>query len=145
MRKVMFAMLAVLFTAVMACADDVISHNLADLPAAARETVNKHFKSSKLAYIKIEKEAAGTSYEVKFGDGTEIDFDSGGSWTEVDCGGKAVPQALVPQAIRTKVAETFNKKIVKIEKKKGGRYEVELEDGSEMEFDKKLNVRKIDW
>ena len=79
-------------------ADDVITKDINRLPQQARNFISTYFPDCQLQHIKIDKELTSTSYEVYMTDGTEIDFDGKGNWTDVDrekCGTK-VPDALIP-------------------------------------------------
>lgn len=149
MKKIMIALALFigLFSVTVAinADDDIISQDLNDLPAAARTTISKYFPSSTLSYIKIDKDFIGQSYEVKFQDGKEISFDKKGRWTEVECVGAPVPNDFVPATIKTKVNSMFpGQSITKIEKKKNGYYEVEISNRTELEFDRKYNIRDVD-
>jgi len=105
------------------------------LPQAAREMLNEHFPEAKIGMIKVDKHLLKkTDYDVKLINGTKIEFNNAGKWTLVDCKKRAVPQELIPTAIRNYVAKKFGSvKIVKIEKKSFG-YEITLSDDVELKF-----------
>ena len=68
-------------------------------------------------------------------DGTEIDFDLNNQWDNVDCHTKAIPAALVPQAIANYVKTNYQAlPITKIDKDAYG-YEIELSNGMDLKFD----------
>ena len=68
-------------------------------------------------------------------DGTEIDFDRNNQWDNVDCHTKAIPAALVPQAIANYVKTNYQAlPITKIDKDAYG-YEIELSNGMDLKFD----------
>lgn len=87
------------------------------------------------------------SFEVRFEDGSEVEFDKKGNWKEVDCKRQAVPASvlsLVPAEIQTYAAATFPQvTITKINQKHWG-YEVELSNGFGLEFDKKGKFLRMD-
>ena len=85
-------------------------------------------------------------YKVIFTTGEKIEFDRKGKWTEIDCRRNAVPAKLVPAKIASYVKTNMaGKKIVKMERDiSKGTYEVELEDDTEIKFDKNGNVIKFD-
>lgn len=59
---------------------------------------------------------------------------------EIDCERNAVPDAVVPQQIKDYAAKNYaDKKIVKIECNSYG-YEIELDNGVEIKFDKDFNA-----
>ena len=56
----------------------------------------------------------------------------------------AVPADIVPEQIKSYVAQTFpNQQVRKIERKRYS-WEIELSNGLEIEFDKQFNVTDID-
>ena len=59
---------------------------------------------------------------------------------KIDCERNAVPDAVVPQQIKDYAAKNYaDKKIVKIECNSYG-YEIELDNGVEIKFDKDFNA-----
>ena len=104
-----------------ASADDLVTRDVAQLPAMARTLLQKHFKEHKVSYIKIDKEFFDTEYKAVLTNGYEVEFDEEGNWTEIDC-----KKGVVPKIKRTK-----------------RRVEVELNAGFELEFDK--NGKLVDF
>ena len=119
MKKIFVALVLGFSIISIACADNErITRNLNDLPAPAREVVNKEFANTKVSYIKIDKDLfKSTTYEVQFVNGMEITFDKDGNWIEVDCQRSEVPSAFVPAQIKKQVNDMFpGEKVIKIEK-----------------------------
>lgn len=138
MKKI-YSLLAMMLVAVQfAFAGDVITQDPNQLPAAARSFLNDYFGTVQISHIKIESELiGGKKYEVLLTDRTEIDFDSKGIWTEVDCKKKAVPSALVPTYAKEYVKTNFPHEIItKIERHRG-HVEVELGNDYSLKFNKK--------
>lgn len=54
------------------------------------------------------------SYEVKLADGTKIDFDARGEWTDVERPGGVVPDGLIPQPILKFVAANYPGRHVRV-------------------------------
>lgn len=145
MKKI-FALVCVGLTlSFVAFADnDIITQNKKDLPQTAQKTIEKEFGDKQIAFIKIDKDFFSNSYEVQFTNGYEISFDTKGVWTEVETERDAVPEAFIPQAIQQQVNQMFaGKHIVRIDKEKHG-YDIQLSDGTELEFNKKFKLRDID-
>lgn len=145
MKKLVLLLVALVVSVATVSARDVISRNINDLPNAALATVNDNFKA-KVSVIKIDKGITGVSeYEVILTDGTEITFDRNGNWKEVEVpGNKQVPDYFVPKTIRDYIKKNNNnKKVVGIEKN-GRSYEVQLENGIEMKFDRAGNFIRYD-
>jgi len=106
------------------------------LPEAAQQMLSEYFPKAKIGMTKVDRHLLKkTDYDVKFVNGTKIEFNNAGKWTSVDCKTRAVPEGLIKKPIRNYVKKNFpDVKIVKIEKKSWG-YEIELSDDVELKFD----------
>lgn len=136
-KKILFAVVAVIGFATVASARDTYVRNVSVLPQAAQTILSNNFKS-KVSVIKIDKEIGRVSdYEVILTDGSEITFDRNGNWKEIEVGLKSkVPSSLIPKGISDYVNKNMRgQKIVGIEKERSG-YDVELSNGIDMKFDK---------
>lgn len=145
MKKVL-SILAVAIVAIQfAFAGDVITKDINQLPLAARNFINKHFTSPEVSHIKIDKDGMSRNYEVRLTNGTEIDFDSRGNWTEVDANKGKVPATIVPTfATDYLKANNFtNEFVTKVERDRKG-YEVKLNTGISFKFDNNGKFRKAD-
>ena len=106
------------------------------LPAAAKDFVKQHFPENAIVYAKIDIEGQKTEYEARLNDGSKVEFDEKGTWTQVECHSKAVPTVLVPKAIANYVQSKFpDIAITKISQKWYG-YELELLSDLDLRFDK---------
>lgn len=114
------------------------------LPAPAQQVIKTHFAGLKVSLAKVESGLLETSYDVLFTNGTKVEFDRKGNWTEIKCQGTSVPAALVPAAIGQYVKTHYpDAQIVKIEKDKR-KYDVDLSNGVEVTFDSRFKVTDID-
>ena len=138
---VVMALIAIQFTS----AKDVVTKDEMQLPLAARNFINQHFTKPQISYIKIESELfKGKKYEAVLTSGVEVEFDSKGEWTDVDCKRGTVPASIVPEYIKEYVNTNFNgQKITQIERDRHG-IEVELANDLSLKFDKKGQLRKLD-
>lgn len=135
MKKILFLLMAVLAFSLQGMAFDKYSIDRNDLPQAAQDFLLEHFPKTKVGMVKTDKHfLRKTDYDVRLVNGTTIEFSNSGKWTSVDCKTRAVPEAIVPRAIRSYVKKNCpDVKIVKIEKT-SSKYEVELSDGIELTF-----------
>lgn len=123
--------------------ESIITKN--ELPKTAQKFVSDYFAKSTIDYVKMDKETFSTDYKVKFTDGSEIEFDSKGEWTEIDGNKTVIPTGFIQKSILTYVKEKFpNTQIVKIEKGRFGKQEVKLSNGLELEFNSKGEFKRID-
>ena len=145
MKAIKFFMLALSFVLMSATCDareTTISVN--KLPKAAQNMIANNFKGKKVTRVKKDVEANFVDFDVVLNDGTKLEFDNNGQWTEVDCKPSTVPAAVVPAAIAKYVKAQYpNARIVQIERDSRG-YEIDLSNGLDISFDKQFNVVKTD-
>lgn len=145
MKAINFFMLAlslVLMSATCDARETTVSVN--KLPKAAQNMIANNFKGKKATLVKKDVETNFVNFDVVLNDGTKLEFDSNGEWTEVDCKPSTVPAAVVPSAISKYVKAQYpNERIVQIERDSRG-YEIDLSNGLDIIFDKQFNVIKID-
>lgn len=114
------------------CSDDKDEPISGDaLPTQAKAFIAQYFPEAKVVTTYKDKD----DYEVVLSEGTRIDFDKAGEWTDVDAAiGKTIPSGFYPAAIDTYVAENMKGAgINEISKERTG-YEVELTTGVELMF-----------
>jgi len=144
MKKWMMALVCLLGLQTTACADNDHPISVDQLPATAQQIIKKHFAEQKVVLAKMENGLIEKSYDVLFTNGTKIEFDRNGNWTEISCKEQAVPAALVPAAIATYVKKNYpGTSVHKIEKDRRS-LEVELSNGLEITFDTRFQVTDID-
>ena len=118
---------------------------VSEMPKAAQLFIQTHFADQSIAIAKVESEFMDKNYDVIFTNGDKVEFDKKGKWTKVDCKHGQVPEAVIPEAIQKYVSQHYpGVKIVKIELADHKGYEVDLDNGIDIEFDKKMHVRDID-
>lgn len=142
MKYFMLAFVLVLQSAICEGREKVIT--VKELPAAAQTLLATHFKNHQVALVQKDHELTHIDYDVVFNNGTKLQFDSKGEWSEIDCKPAAVPEALVPKAISSYVKTTYpNVRIVQIERDRKG-YEIELSNGLDIKFNNQFKVVEID-
>ena len=114
------------------------------VPDAVNTFVKQYFPNATIVGVELDNDHGGMEYDIYLSDGTEIDFDANNQWDKVDCHTKAVPAALIPQAIAAHVKSNYqNMAITKIDKDYGG-YEIELANGLDLKFDNSGRFLGID-
>ena len=118
---------------------------IAEMPHPAQEFVKKYYDVKSVSHVLLEDELfSRKEYKVVLTDGTDLEFDSKGQWTEVDAQRQAVPAGIVPQKIVDYVNQSFpNNKIVQISRS-SRKYEVELTSGLDLDFDRNGEFVRID-
>lgn len=113
--KLKIALLALLVGISSALADMVVPAN--QLPAAAQNFLSTHFKGVGIGLVERDMD----SFDVKLTDGTEVDFNINGEWTQVDGKYKPIPTGFIPSAVLSKVQATQpNAQIMEVDREYGG-------------------------
>lgn len=135
--KLILPLLLALVVFALPARADKYSINRDDLPQTAQKFLTDYFPKSKVSLVKTDNHLfRNTDYDVRLVNGTTIEFNNKGEWTEVDCKTKEVPSGLVIKPIKNYITKNFpGTFVVKIEKKTFG-YELELNDGIELKFDR---------
>lgn len=145
MKRFMVLFLSAMLLAGTSMAKDRVSRDENVLPPDALTLIKNNFKKTGINHIKIDTDVLGNKdYEVILNDGTELDFNKKGELKEIDCGSKAVPDNLILKPIRDFVKKNYPKsKIVTLEINKSN-YEVELNSGQELKFDRAGKFLRVD-
>ena len=86
----------------------------------------------------------GKYYDVIFSNGNNIEFDRNGEWEDIDCKSSFVPNAIVPNKIKSYVSSNYpGMRIIKIDRDRK-EYGVDLSNGIELTFDKNFKLIDID-
>ena len=114
------------------------------LPQQAQQFVKTHFADVKVTLSTVESGLIEKTYDVALNNGTKLEFDRKGQWTEVVCPTTCVPSKVLPNEIKAYLETTFpQSKVTKIERE-DGRHEVTLENGTEVTFNKKFQLTDVD-
>lgn len=132
---------SVLFTTAAPDHDYVVTFD--QLPAVSQSFVTTHFPEVQIAYCMRDSH----SFEVRLADASEIEFNINGVWKEVDCKYRELPTsvtALIPGTITEYVKANFPTAVItKISAKRWG-FEIELNNGLDIEFNTAGRFLKID-
>ena len=143
MKKLAVLLVALVAVFSVAKADDDRPIEVSQLPKTAQVFVKKYFSNKKVALAKEDSGLFSSTYEVMFTDGSKVEFDKNGNWDDVSC--QNMPAGIVPKAILAKVKSMSpNLKVVKIDRRDNGGYEIELSNRQELEFNKKLQLVDLD-
>jgi hypothetical protein len=131
------AMFAMSFNA-KADHDQVITFN--QLPQAAQTLLKQYFADKMPLIVTVDWD----DYTVMYDSGEKVEFDKQGNWKDFDCRSSQVPSALIPEQIKTHIRATFpGTTIIKLDRNRRG-YEVKLNNGLEVEYNRTFQVIDID-
>ena len=145
MKKIVFLFISLFVMNFVVLAGNDKPIQVSEMPKAAQLFIKNHFADLSVAMAKVETDFLDKNYDVVFTNGNKVEFDKKGNWTNVDCEHTQVPVAILPEAIRQYVAKNYpDAKVLKIELTDRKGYDVELSNGFELEFDKRMNVIDVD-
>lgn len=146
MKKFFIATAVLLASIVSATAGNQERPSTVDkLPANARQFLLQHFSGLNVAFVVEDPKMIGSEYEVTYTDRTEVDFNPQGEWTSVERKYSAVPSSVVPKQIADYVAKgNFTNQWIKKIERNAYSWEIELNNGLEIEFDMQFNVIGFD-
>lgn len=146
MKKATLMFICLLLSVTFAVADNnMITNDASQLPSISRQFIAKYFGDTGIAHIVIEKNFFRvTGYEVFLTNGVDIEFDKSGTWTEVDGNHNEIPKALIPETISSYISRNYAlNKISAIERESYG-FQIKLNNGVELIFDRKGSFKRID-
>ena len=143
--KKMMLILACVFTVVTnANADNYRPINMSQLPEKAQTFLTTYFPEAKVSLARKEFDVTELSYDVIFTNGSKVEFDRKGEWTEVDCLTQPLPAGIVPATIEKVIKEQYpDAKATKIERDRR-EIDVKLSNRVELTFNKKMQLIDID-
>ena len=109
---------------------------MSQLPKAAQEFMAKNFSGSPVMYVNMDRDLLDTDYEVRLEDGTKIDFNGSGNWTDISNKRTGIPTSIIPAKLVSYVHKHYpDARFLAIER--GSRdYEIKLSNGIELTFNK---------
>ena len=144
MKKIFFAIACVFALTTSACADNYQPVYQDQLPEKAQVFLSTYFPEAEISLARKEVDVMEVTYDVVFADGSKVEFDRKGNWTEVDCIGRPLPEGIVPDAIGKVVNAHYPEaKVTKIERD-GHEMDVTLDNRAELTFDKHFKLVDID-
>ena len=127
----------------IACEDNT-SEKYTELKENVKNSVNNYFKDYTIQYIFCDKEFADVDYKIRFEDGTEIEFNAKGDWTDVSGKKKCIPTAFILAEI-TNYVEMYHKDLCITDvEKEFNRITIELNNNLELEFNSKGKLISYD-
>ena len=128
------------FTQVIKAEEYIIKSQ--DLPKAAIEFLDTHYKQNKISFAKMDKEILQTTYKVTLVNGVQIEFNKKGAWTSVDAGAnEIVPKTIIPKNILAFVSQNYADFQIREIEYESRAYSIELTNGLDLEFNKKGEIK----
>ena len=119
--------------------DRVITYD--QLPQTAPAFLKQNFA----AKVPLVVTADWDDFTIVYESGEKVEFDRNGNWKDIDCRASKVPANLVPEQIATYLKQNYpGKTVLKLERRRMG-YEVRLNNGLEVEFNRNFQVIDVDY
>lgn len=140
-RKLLAFLPILLGVWMLSSCDDEKKIDFGDLPSEARSFIENYFPGADILSIVQEKENGRKEYQVKLSDGTDMEFDEDGEWTNIECYFSPLPTGILPANVITKVEELHPEAYINgVEKELGG-YVVEVTDADGIDWDMRFNAQ----
>ena len=140
-RKLLAFLPILLGVWMLSSCDDEKKIDFGDLPSEARSFIENYFPIADILSIVQEKEDGRKEYQVKLSDGTDMEFDEDGEWTNIECYFSPLPTGILPANVITKVEELHPEAYINgVEKELGG-YVVEVTDAGGIDWDMRFNAQ----
>ena len=119
--------------------DRVITYD--QLPQAAQTFLKQHFAKK----VPLVVTADWDDFTIRYESGEKIEFDRSGNWKDIECYNSKVPNETVPDQISSYITQNYpGKSIMKLERHRSV-YEVKLNNGMEIEFNRNFQVVDVDF
>ena len=119
--------------------DRVITYQ--QLPQTAQSFLKQHFAKK----VPLVVTADWDDYTIVYESGEKVEFDKKGNWKEIVCRTSKVPADVVPQQIKAYIQKNYpGKSVVKLDRHRSV-YEVKLNNGMEIEFNRNFQVIDVDY
>ena len=146
MKKTMFTAIIMMFSMGLTFAQ---TNNVSVLPQNAQDFISQNFGD--VTVEKADKEDKWFSwdknemYEVHLSNGVKLDFNKAGEITEIDSRDNApIPMEAVPAEVKTYVEQNHSGAQIVSWERDNDEQEVELSDGTDLEFDNQGKFLKQD-
>lgn len=143
MKKHILTLAVTLFLSITTFAQNGLT-KLEQLPAKAQEFVKTYFNDYNVTYVFSDKEFADVDYKVRFEDGTEIEFNAKGDWTDVSSKNKCIPTGFILKEITDYVEMNHKGMCITDVEREFNRITIELNDNLEIEFNSKGKLVSYD-
>ena len=143
MKKQILTLATILFLCVSAFAQNGMTQ-FEQLPATAQEFVKTYFNEYKVQYILSGREFAEVDQKIRFEDGTEIELNAKGEWTDVSSKQKCIPTGFILKEITDFVEANHKNMCITDVEREFNRIKIELNDNLEIEFNNKGKLISYD-
>lgn len=143
MKKQILTLATILLLGAAAFAQNGMT-KIEQLPAKSQEFIKNYFSDHQVAYVLTDKEFADIDYKVRFENGTEIEFNSKGEWTDVSGKQNCLPTGFILAEITNYVNAYHKDACITDIEREFNRITIELNNKLELEFNSKGKLISYD-
>ncbi len=114
------------------------------LPVKSQEFIKNYFSDHQVNYVLTDKEFADVDYKVRFENGTEIEFNAKGEWTDVSGKQNCIPTGFILTEITNYVNAYHKDACITDIEREFNRITIELNNKLELEFNSKGKLISYD-
>lgn len=144
MNKIRFYLLMVMvmtMSLTMSADDDDRVITYQQMPQAAQTFLKQHFAKKVPLVVTVDWD----DYTIRYESGEKVEFDKKGNWKSIECYSSKVPTNVVPDQINSYIKQHYpGKSVIKLERHRSV-YEVKLNNGMEIEFNRNFQVVDVDY
>ena len=134
-----FLLMAMVMT--MSADDDDRVITFEQLPQAAQAFHKAHFAAKAPLLVTADWD----DFTIRYESGDKVEFDRSGNWKDIECYNSKVPTEAIPEQISAYLAQNYpGKSVIKLERHRSV-YEVKLNNGMEIEFNRNFQVIDMDY
>lgn len=134
MKRIVLTLIAVI--ALSAVSAQITQIKSTKLPAQARNTIRTAWNGAPIVDAWQNKEGRRVEYKASVEDGSTIKFNAAGQWIEMKSY-NGVPTKMLPAALVKYIDTYYDGSLIVWVLKNTKRYQIELSDGSRLEFNSK--------
>ena len=144
MKKIKFLLLMAMvmtMSLTMSADDDDRVITFEQLPQAAQAFHKAHFAAKAPLLVTADWD----DFTIRYESGDKVEFDRSGNWKDIECYNSKVPTEAIPEQISAYLAQNYpGKSVIKLERHRSV-YEVKLNNGMEIEFNRNFQVIDMDY
>ena len=138
-----FLLMAIVMTMslTMSADDDDRVITFEQLPQAAQAFHKAHFAAKAPLLVTADWD----DFTIRYESGDKVEFDRSGNWKDIECYNSKVPTEAIPEQISAYLSQNYpGKSVIKLERHRSV-YEVKLNNGMEIEFNRNFQVIDVDY
>ena len=144
MKKIKFLLLTAMvmtMSLTMSADDDDRVITFDQLPETAQAFHKAHFATK----VPLLVTADWDDFTIRYESGEKVEFDRTGNWKDIECYNGKVPAEAIPEQISAYLNQNYpGKSVIKLERHRSV-YEVKLNNGLEIEFNRNFQVTDMDY